>query len=434
LKLLSDENIEELVLATVLLYGEEQRPILTQRFHPDLFYARGKHKIIATAIHELITDGVSIDMLNVVARLDRQDKLEEAGGRLYFNKLIDQAWTDSMLENHLNILREFRIKRMAERSAFAIADMAGRKDSDVLEIQRFAGELAETILVAGNGKQAAFIGELIDNYSNNMIERALSKDFGLTSGFHSIDDKLRGMQPAYYILAGRPGNGKTVFALNMAYRQARKGHTVGFLSIEMREEALVERLTSIHMKHSWYDQPTDLTKEQFTANVRAAHMDLAKLPLIIDDTAYKTVEDAVSAAYTMRFASKRPIEVLYIDYVQLLSVTNKPEDLSNVSHRLNALKKDLGIPIVAVAQINREVRDRKGHRPVLTDLKGSGSFEEDADVVMFVFDPDQWSEHNSAFELIIAKHRNGPLAMGDGALPFFFDKPAQRFEQGEKEW
>ncbi|MCK5851026.1 MAG: hypothetical protein KAH23_08935, partial [Kiritimatiellae bacterium] len=354
---LNEENVEEVVLGSILIFGQEIIPLLIEKFRPELFYSRHTHKVIAGAIYKSIQQGIEIDTLNIVAMLEREGTLEAAGGRMHFTRLTQDSWTSGMVEYHLDILKDYYIKRVAEKAAMEIAELAGKKDSEVLDIQRMAGELAENILIVGGTKKANLVGAIIDEYSSGMVKKALSNDFGMTSGFHSIDEKIMGMKPAYYILAGRPGNGKTAFALNMAYRQAKKGYTVGFLSIEMSEESLLGRLTSINMKKCWYKKRTDQTDEEFKASVVAAHMDIAALPLIIDDTAHKTVEDAISAAYSMRFASKNPIDILYIDYVQLLSKTNKPEDLSHVSHKLNALKKDLGIPIFALAQINREMRE-----------------------------------------------------------------------------
>jgi len=412
------------------LYGSERLHTLVQKFKPELFCSHPRHIQVAEAISWLIDQGIEVELMNVIARLEKIDKLETVGGRMYFTKLMNVLWSDQMLDHHLDLLEEYRIKRQAEMSASLIAVEAGKKNSDVVDLQRLASQLSDTMLLSSGKSKEEFISKVVEDFSTVMINKALSNDWGMSSGFYNIDVKLKGLTPAYYLLAGRPGNGKTAFALNMAYRQARKGHTVGFLSIEMSREELLGRLTSIHLKRCWYDRDKTQSDEEFRAEIQSTHMAIAALPLVIDDTPYKTVETAIGAAYRMRF-SANPIEILYIDYVQLLSQTNKPEDLARISHMINALKKDLGIAIVVLAQINREVRDRKGHRPVLTDLKGSGSFEEDADVVMFVFDPDQWSEANAAFELIIAKDRNGPLAMGDGALQFYFDKPAQRFEQGE---
>jgi len=429
-KQISDFGIEEMVLGTVILYGSERLHTLVQKFKPELFCSHPRHIQVAEAISWLIDQGIEVELMNVIARLEKIDKLETVGGRMYFTKLMNVLWSDQMLDHHLDLLEEYRIKRQAEMSASLIAVEAGKKNSDVVDLQRLASQLSDTMLLSSGKSKEEFISKVVEDFSTVMINKALSNDWGMSSGFYNIDVKLKGLTPAYYLLAGRPGNGKTAFALNMAYRQARKGHTVGFLSIEMSREELLGRLTSIHLKRCWYDRDKTQSDEEFRAEIQSTHMAIAALPLVIDDTPYKTVETAIGAAYRMRF-SANPIEILYIDYVQLLSQTNKPEDLARISHMINALKKDLGIAIVVLAQINREVRDRKGHRPVLTDLKGSGSFEEDADVVMFVFDPDQWSEANAAFELIIAKDRNGPLAMGDGALQFYFDKPAQRFEQGE---
>lgn len=417
-------DAEKIILGTLMVFPAEAIGWGVQRLHPSWFFSN-RNQTIANAILDLCLQKVEPDPIMVASELDKKGKLDEAGGRIELNALLEAASIPGSLDHYNAIIEDLKHRRIAHTGGMKVVDLAVNSES-VNDIHKELDSII-TALSSDNDNKTD-LASIINDVSGKMLDEMVNKKFGITTGYYEIDNVLRGLRPSYYIIAGRPGNGKTNLALNMALRQAKKGHRVGFLSIEMSKEEVVGRLLSMQVRRKWYEPPAGMSREKWAEKLKRAYMDLCLLPIELDETPYHNVEEAVRASYNLKMKGDG-IDVLYIDYVQLLGASrktsNKVEELTEVSHALNALKKDLGIPIVALAQLNREIRSRQDHVPILTDLKGTGTLEEDADVVMLVHDPVQWSQTDADYRVYVAKNRNGPLAVDEKAIKLYWDKSSQ---------
>jgi replicative DNA helicase len=249
---------------------------------------------------------------------------------------------------------------------------------------------------------------------------------GVTSGFHDIDDRTTGFQPTNFIIvAARPGMGKTSFALNAAVAAAREsveggsGAPIAFFSLEMSKDELVQRLISAEARLSMHDMRRGNIKPHQWEDISRAMAVLHELPLYLDDTGALTVTEIRSRC--RRLKSRHGLGAVFVDYIQLLRpstlsrTANRNEELSEICRTLKITAKDLGVPIIALAQLNRGVEARSDKRPMLADLRDSGSLEQEADMVAFLYRDDYYNRESApepgVAEFIMAKHRNGPTGM-----------------------
>lgn len=424
-----NNEAERSVLGCFLL--EEQYQFMP-RLKPDLFFNRG-HRVLAKAIISLAEEGKPCDLVSVRNKLEDNGDIEKAGGSLYINDILDSLVTTSSLEYWLDILEDKFLRR-------SMIEMAGRLHQQATQTEIPTSELQETIetmaeqMVSQNAGQQKTMPEIVRDHLPHIISE-LDGKIGLSTGLPVLDKRIKGLSVGSYIIAGRPGSGKTTFVLDMIMRQAQAGHKVGFISLEMTLEKLLAWMIDFELKRDHSYIPIGGTKEMWVASITEMADAMKALPIIIDDKSYTDVSEVVSSAYRMRYAFG--VEVLYIDYMQLLEAKHsrdgsREQEVAKISRSILSLKKKLGIPIVTVCQINRESTKGDNHRPRLEYLRESGSIEQDADVVMMLFDPTHHGE-KGLHELSIPKNRSGAVTAQDKPIKLHFNKPAKRFEEGFNE-
>jgi len=400
------------------------------KLEPRLFLGR-KHQTIARAITSLADGGKDYDIVSVADWLEAKALMEQAGGRIYLNSLLDSIVTTQALEYHLAIVREDATRRSLCQRAIRLAEAAGNEELDVNELQKQAEAVAHDLSL-DSATESQFIHEFIDEILDNMdrVDRAGFR--GLSTGFSGLNTLTRGLEPGYILLAGRPANGKTTFAINMALHQARirqglldRPARVGFLSIEMDKDRLVRRFISHYLRNPWDLVPSGSTKEQWRKERRAAGREIAKLPIAINDTPGE-LSDVVAACYEMRY--KKDVDVVYIDYIQRIRIAGKhnsrEREVSMISNRFGDLWKELGIPIIVLSQLNRNLMNRDDRIPELSDLRDSGTLEQDADIVMMIWDPAQHKRTGSV-QVSVPKNREGK----NGVVYFDWDKAGHHFSE-----
>ena len=414
-------DIEAAVLGAIIL---EKKAIIevASILRVNHFYSEA-HQEIYRAIIEMFAAGESIDMLTLVGHIRSNGKLEIIGGAYYIAELTSRVSSAANIEFHARLLVEAGMKRSLIKMASDIHQEAYEDTTDVFSlIEKSNLEIQEIYDDAIGSKAEQSMVEIGLKVIRTIEARQSGKHTGLDSGFAVLDSLLNGFNKTdLIILAARPGMGKTSFAMQAGKNIAEKGIPVGIFSLEMSNEQLVERLA---ISESEID--SDRVKKGLLDSYEVSrYMDavgkLSNLPIFIDDTPFMTILELRARA--MRMKTKHKIQFIIVDYLQLIKgineggkTMNRDQEIGVITRTLKGIAKELDIPIVALAQLSRAVETRGGlKKPQLSDLRESGSIEQDADVVLFLYRPEYYkiTEDQDGFpthglcEVIAEKHRNG---------------------------
>ena len=435
------QNIEaEQSVLGAMLIDKEAIAKATEILSVDDFY-REAHRVIFGAMLELYNKNEAVDLITVTDILRRDNKLEDIGGIAYITSLANVVLTAANVKYHADIVAEKSVLRQLVKVSTEIAAMGYEANDEV-------GVLLDTaesrILEISNRKKKAdftpISAVLMDSVQS--IEKLLNNKGGLTgipTGFNDLDKLTSGLHPSdFIILAARPSMGKTALALNIVQNVALRAHkrvggdprSVAFFSLEMSKEQLVNRMlcaeASIDSQRLRIGEMSDKDWDALWA----ACDTMSKAKIYIDDTAGITVMDMRSRA--RRLKAEHGLDLIVVDYLQLMQGSGKrntsgdrQQEVSEISRSLKALARELDVPVLALSQLSRGVEARQVKRPMLSDLRESGSLEQDADIVAFLYREDYYNPEteNKHTELIIAKHRNGPV----DTVNLFFHKQFTKF-------
>ena len=435
------QNIEaEQAVLGAMLIDKEAIAKATELLSADDFY-REAHRVIFSAMLELYNKNEAVDMVTVTEILKCDNKLEDIGGIAYITSLANVVLTAANVKYHAEIVAEKSVLRQLVRVSTEIAAMGYEANDDV-------GTLLDTaesrILEISNRKKkndfTAINDILMDSVQS--IESLLQNKGGLTglpSGFADLDKLTSGLQPSdFIILAARPSMGKTALALNIVQNVALRAHkaiggeprSVAFFSLEMSKEQLVNRMLCAEAGiDSQRLRVGEMHDEDWT-HLWDACDTMSRAKIYIDDTAGITAMDMRSRA--RRLKAEHGLDLIVVDYLQLMQGSGKrnnsgdrQQEVSEISRSLKALARELDVPVLALSQLSRSVEARQVKRPMLSDLRESGSLEQDADIVAFLYREDYYNPEteNKHTELIIAKHRNGPV----DTVNLFFHKQFTKF-------
>ena len=435
------QNIEaEQAVLGAMLIDKEAIAKATEVLSADDFY-REAHRVIFSAMLELYNKNEAVDMVTVTEILKRDNKLEDIGGIVYITSLANVVLTAANVKYHAEIVAEKSVLRQLVRVSTEIAAMGYEANEDV-------GTLLDTaesrILEISNRKKkndfTAINDILMDSVQS--IESLLQNKGGLTglpAGFADLDKLTSGLHPSdFIILAARPSMGKTALALNIVQNVALRAHkviggeprSVAFFSLEMSKEQLVNRMLCAEAGiDSQRLRVGEMHDEDWT-HLWDACDTMSRAKIYIDDTAGITAMDMRSRA--RRLKAEHGLDLIVVDYLQLMQGSGKrnnsgdrQQEVSEISRSLKALARELDVPGLALSQLSRSVESRQVKRPMLSDLRESGSLEQDADIVAFLYREDYYNPEteNKHTELIIAKHRNGPV----DTVNLFFQKQFTKF-------
>jgi replicative DNA helicase len=393
------------------------------------------HRRIFEKMSELTSESKGIDVITLMDALDRANELESVGGPAYLASLTDGLPRATNVGHYAQIVREkATLRRLIQLSNETMTRSFQSEDAAQDILQDLERQVFE---IAGRQFRSGFeaIEPLVASVFREIEEVANRKSLvtGLATGYSDLDRLTAGLHPSdLIIVAARPGLGKTSLCLNVAAHAALKGaKSVGIFSLEMSKEQLVKRLLCAEGEIDAHKVNTGyLNKEDWNRLAEAAGK-LSQARIFIDDTAGTTILEMRSKA--RRLALEHGLDLIVVDYLQLMSGTNsryenRTQEISQISRGLKALAKELRVPVIAISQLNRAVESRKGegHKPQLSDLRESGSIEQDADLVLFIFREelyDPTTENQGVAELIIGKQRNGPT----GSLKLAFMKQYTKF-------
>jgi len=433
-----DIEAERSVLGALMLDRNAIIKVADLITSPD-FYQPAHSKIFETII-ELYSKNEPIDILSVSSKLKHQKQLAEVGGSAYLTELINSVPTAAHIIHYAKIIRDKKVLRDLIETSANITEKVF-ESSDNAEI--LLDEIEQKVFsISQKSRPQNFIhlkDELKSAYER--IEKMHQGEKGLrgvTTGFEELDNILSGLQRSDLIILGaRPSLGKTALVLDIARHAATKGNVpVGIFSIEMSREQIVDRIIAAEAQVSmWRLRTGRLTDELEFEMIQEALDRLSKIPIYIDDSPSPNVMHIRSMA--RRLQAENGLGLVIIDYVQLIQPMTNSENVvqqfTEISHGLKALAREINIPVLAVSQLNRAVDQRESRIPRLSDLRETGSWEQDADVVALIYRKDRDKldlspEEENLAEIIIAKHRNGPV----GTVQLKFDSEKVSFRSIDK--
>ncbi|MBP8036625.1 MAG: replicative DNA helicase [Negativicutes bacterium] len=428
------QNIEaeQSVLGAILI---EQSAIakISDILQPEDFY-REAHKLVYRSAMTLFERGEAIDFITVIDMLRREEALERAGGISYITSLANGVPTAANIVFHAKIVQE---KSLLRRLIHAATDIAAMGYAETEEVERVLDHAEQKILEVATrkiGQDFAPIKEIIFSTLDKIDEMHKAKGgiTGLSTGFTNLDKLTGGFQRSDLILiAARPSMGKTAFVLNVAQHMAtRDKKSVAIFSLEMPREQLAMRMMCAEgLIDSQHFRTGAMSNDEWKNLVDAADR-LSASPMFIDDTAGVNAVELRNKA--RRISKEHGLDCIIIDYLQLMDggahsrIDNRQQQISDISRSLKALARELKVPVIALSQLSRGPESRTSRKPMLSDLRESGSLEQDADMVAFLYREDYYNpetEKKNLTELIIAKNRNGPTE----TVELYFHKNFTRF-------
>ena len=426
-----NREAEEAVLGSVLVNTEVYYDLAHFLSADDFFLHRNQW--IWEAFTNLQEQRQPIDLLTVGEQLDSQGRLVEVGGHAYLTGLINNVPSSIHAEAYGHMVEEAATRRRLLDAANRIARLAHQSDTLLEDVVNEAEKAVFGVSEQRHPHQLQPIRQVLSEYYDRIDYLARHKDetIGVPTGFIDLDRLLGGMQPSdLLIIAGRPGQGKSGFCISVAKNasQLHKQH-VAMFSLEMSNEQLVQRLvaqeTEINSQKLRLGEIQDDEWPLFTQAVSA----LGETHIYLDDT--PSISPLQLRTKCRRLHMEIGLDLIIIDYLQLMTgdtrMDNRVQEVSYISRNLKALARELNVPVLAAAQLSRAVEQRSDKHPLLSDLRESGSLEQDADIVMFIYRPDQYEtdtlKQNIA-EIVVAKHRNGPV----GSIELVFRESLAKFE------
>lgn len=405
----------------------------------DDFY-KPAHQRIFSVIKELHHKNEKADLLTVSNLLDSRQEMENVGGAAYLATLLEKTISAANIQAYAKIVKEKSILRRLIEASVGIVDKAYTAEYE--DIETFVDQAeADIFKIAENKSTQGLVGawSIVESSIKRIEELYKRKEdiTGLSTGFMGLDSQTAGMHPGELtIIAARPSMGKTAFSLNIAGHVAlRLKKTVAYFSIEMGKDSVMTRMLAGEAKVNMSELRSGKIKDDSWPRLIAAAGSLSEAPLFIDDTA--GISPFEIRARARRLKAQYGLDLIMIDYLQMMSlkqrVDSREREVAEISKSLKGIAKELQIPIIALAQLNRGVDSRGDRRPMLSDLRESGSIEQDADVVMMLYRDDYYDKEDpdkaGHAEVIIGKQRNGPT----GTVKLRFDAKTNRFRDAEPE-
>lgn len=430
-----NSQAEQFILGAVFL-----KPSLIQNLHDVMsltdFYLE-RHQLIFQAMINVFNSGIAIDYSTITNELNNQATLAQAGGVEYLSAIADSVPSVSNVNAYIRIVKDLSLKRSIIETSKAIMDKG--YDSSMSSTDYV--DMAENKLFEVTKKRQTSSFATLNNIAKKVLEQTEDKmknkgeATGLVTDYYKLDKITLGLHPEQLIiLAARPSMGKSALAMNIAVNVAKKNKegkaSVAVFSLEMAADQIVSRLISCEAGiestkiRSGYLDPKEW--RQFEAGIDS----LSRLNIFFDDSSMITIGDIRAKCRKLR--QEDSLDLIIIDYLQLIqgdgSRNNRQEEVANISRSLKQLARELKIPIIALAQLSRDVEKREDKKPIMADLRESGSIEQDADVVLFIYRDDYYTKENSkkpgTAEIIVAKNRSG--ASGDD-IQLLFQPSFSRF-------
>lgn len=439
-RIMPQDIVAEKSLLGAIIISDKILPDLIAIVRPNDFYEE-RHQTIYQSMLDLYDSHQPVDLLTLTADLKAKKKLKEIGGGVYLAELSNFVPAASHAKAYAEIIQKASTRRRLIDAGTQIAEKAYEEDANVDELvgkaEKELFEVSDKIIKSDYVAMDELLADAFERIEELHKNKGALR--GLKTGFRDLDKKTAGFQKGDLIIVGaRPAMGKTTFAQNLAYNVAsinNKG--VLFFSMEMAKNEIVDRMISdIAGVDNWKIRTGNLSDEEF-AKIGDALGEMDEIPIYIDDTSSMTIMELRNKA--RRAKHDHDISLVIVDYLQLIQGSdrykgNRVQEVTEISRGLKILARELEIPVIALAQLSRGVTGRDDPRPVLSDLRESGSIEQDADLVMFLHRPDYYKQNDDNYEptnvteLLIAKHRHGAI----GKIELYFHPELLRFMSLDK--
>ncbi len=409
---------EQAVIAALILEPEKWDEV-SDSLNEDHFY-KSSHRKIFAALRDLSLRGETADIITLTEHLKKKDEMELAGGASYIAQILDQNPTTANLKSHVHIVSEKAILRKLISECQEVATQAYEEQFEDINAFLDAAE-AKIFAIAEKKKAAGLVSakEVLKQSMQRLDElhqRGGQSVIGVPSGFSDLDRMTAGFQPGeLIIIAARPSMGKTALALNIAAHAAiHQGKKVALFSLEMSQEQLMLRVLASEAGLDMQGLRVGKIPNSAWPKLINTANDISKTDFYIDDTS--SISPFEIRGKCRRLKAQRGLDMIMIDYLQLMDLKQKVESreraVSEISKTLKAVARELKVPVIALSQLNRGVEGRSDRRPMLSDLRESGSIEQDADVIMMIYRDEYYEKENSdargVAEVIVGKQRNGP--------------------------
>lgn len=435
----SSPEAEKATLGSILIDKEALVKVADFLKAEDFYY--GQHGMIYQAMVDLYSKRMPIDLKILSTFLEDHGKLDEAGGASYLAELTLEVPTASHVLQYALIVKH---KSTLRKLITAGDKIMGLGYDEAADIEDLIEEAEKNIFsVSQNFVKDKFIhvkdilAQTYEKISDLHDPDTKDRFTGVPTGFRSLDNILSGLQPTdLIVIAARPAMGKTAFALNIGQNVARRDKSVGVISLEMSKEQLVERMFCAMLGvDSWKMKTGKLSDEDF-GKIGSVMDDLSRTKIFIDDSSVNGIVELRTKA--RRLKAEHGLDVLIVDYLQMMSTgkptyqSNRVQEISEITRSLKNLARELHIPVIALSQLSRAVESRPSKIPQLSDLRESGSIEQDADIVLMMYREDYYeedSDRKGVTDIFIRKHRNGPT----GHIELMFEREKMRFFDIERQ-
>lgn len=432
------QNIDaEMSLLGAILIDEERLADVTEVVTVKDFYDK-RHATVYGAMVRLFERHKPVDLLTLTDELKKKDELDMIGGTPYLTELTNYVPTAAHAEAYAEMVSQKAIRRRLIKASSEISELGYDEEQDVQELLGRAEQELFAVSDQSLKQDLTSIESILTESFDRMEELHRNKGAlrGVRTGYRDLDNMTAGLQRSdLIILAARPAMGKTTLVTNLAYNVATANkQAVLFFSLEMSKEQLVDRmLADASGVDSWNIRTGNLSDDDF-AKLSEAMGEMAEAPIFIDDKPGLSVLEMRTKA--RRAAHDNPLGLIIVDYLQLMqgsgkSDGNRVQEVSEISRGLKLIAREMNVPVIALSQLSRSVENRSPQIPQLADLRESGSIEQDADIVMFIYREAYYNpetERENITDLIIAKHRNGPV----GKVELYFHPERLRFMSLDK--
>jgi len=429
----NDLNAEAAVLSAMMIDNYVVAKAI-EILEDEHFY-KNTHKVIFNTMCDLFNKSIEIDIITLVDALKQKKMLEKIGGDTFISDLSDVVLSGANIEFHARIVLEKALLRQLIVSSNLIIESCYQAEEPVEEIVDKAEQAIFNIAERPGHKTFVSISNIIPATLKNIEDIATAKKsvLGVPTGFSDLDRQIGGFRPGQLIvLAARPAMGKSSFALNIALNASwHHDKKVGIFTMEMESEECLMRMLSSATRKLGSDKSVSMDtmlkgfgmNEKKILTIAELANSLSDKPIYIDDTGANTILDIKAKTRRLK-AEIKGLDLIIIDYIQLMSAKrsreNRQQEIAEISRSLKILAKELGIPIIALSQLNRAVESRTPPKPMLADLRESGAIEQDADIVLFIYRDEVYNEDTEepgVAEIIVGKNRHGPI--GTVKLKFF---------------
>ena len=411
-----NEEAEKSVLGSILL--DKDALIEVSGWLRPLHFYEDRHSTIYENVLELFEEGLPVDLVTVSDKLKKKKVLSRVGGRAYLTELASFVPTSAHVGEYANIVKENATRRGLISSASEITKLSYDEELPLPQIMDKSESLIFEVAQSGIKSNFVHIKDLLKDAYERAAHAKESDDYaGISTGFRELDVLLGGFQKSdLIILAARPSVGKTSLALDMMrHATLIEKKNVAFFSLEMSNMQIMDRLLGMQSGIPFWEIRTNKLTEEKVVKLANTMGELADANLFVDDMAGQHINQIRTKA--RRLALEQGVDMIVVDYLQLMHGNSKESrtlEVGEVSQGLKNLAKELNIPVVALSQLSRAIEQRQSRRPQLSDLRESGSIEQDADVVIFLDREETWNpetEKKGTAEIFVAKHRNGPTGL-----------------------